>query len=121
MGVFVVIQTIPFRLWNAGLLFFERYFAGSSQKSKMDKHSKCIDYYMKHSWFKGSTCMERALVKKIFFILRGIRSTICLGLKIEGDRLIAHAWMEHESDVSQYEDAAELFVRIYPSVQIQRN
>ena len=46
-------------------------------------------------------CFEKSLAAKIMLRRRNIATKFYLGVKKEGDRFVAHAWLEHE-EASNY-------------------
>lgn len=41
-------------------------------------------------------CFERAIAAKVMLRRRKIQAKLYLGVKREGDKFVAHAWLEHE-------------------------
>lgn len=42
-------------------------------------------------------CFDRAIAGKIMLARRGLKTRLNLGLKREGSKMVAHAWLDHET------------------------
>ena len=113
--VFVVIQAIPFRYWSALLIRLEKMRTMHDNQSVLPLPDKTIDRIISSSFLKQSNCLEKALMKKIYLVYKGVPSTLCLGIMHEENRLIAHAWLLCDHEQYRAEMISDGFIQVYPS------
>jgi hypothetical protein len=107
--VYIIIHLIPFAVWK-GLLH-------TPKKVNAPQFSKRIMYLIRRSYFRTPTCLESSLVMHIILVCYGIKSSCCLGLQIENEKLVAHAWVESGGEVMGDEFPLGAYVRLYPEIE----
>lgn len=109
-----IIYLFPFGIWKRLLeeknsCIFPMYRKGDP----FDLSEKLI-LLIRRSYFHKPTCLEAALLLHFLLSCMGFRTVCCLGVAMEDEKLIAHAWVELDGKVLGHELSVASFVRVFP-------
>lgn len=79
--------------------------------------SKRIMLLIRRSLYRAPTCLESALVLRFMLTCYGINTTCCLGIQIENEKLIAHAWVMSNYEVLGDEFPLDAYVQVFPGIK----
>lgn len=79
--------------------------------------SKRIMLLIRCSLYRAPTCLESALVLRFMLTCYGINTTCCLGIQIENEKLIAHAWVMSNDEVLGDEFPLDAYVQVFPGIK----
>lgn len=115
--VYIIIHLFPFAVWKGLLVMSIPCKLHTPKKVNAPQFSKRIMYLIRRSYFRTPTCLESSLVMHIILVCYGIKSSCCLGLQIENEKLVAHAWVESGGEVMGDEFPLGAYVRLYPEIE----
>lgn len=115
--VCIIIYCFPFAVWKGLLVMSFPCKLNSAEKVNPSQLSKRIMYFIRHSYFRTPTCLESSLVMQIILTCYGIKSSCCLGLRVENEKLIAHAWVEYRGEVLGDQFPLGAYVKLFPGIK----
>jgi hypothetical protein len=79
------------------------------ERAVLRRAARCVDVAARHHLWP-MTCLRRALVLQRLLAERGLQTTLRFGVRREGERLAAHAWLEgHGLPLAEAEGIAERY------------
>ena len=115
--VYIIIHLFPFAVWKGLLVMSFPCKLNTAEKVNPPQLSKRIMYFIRRSYFRMPTCLESSLVMQIILTCYGIKSSCCLGLQIENEKLIAHAWVEYRGEVLGDQFPLGTYVKLFPGIK----
>ena len=115
--VYCIIHSFPFAVWKGLLIMRVPCKVNSPEKVNPSQLARRILYWIRRSYFRTPTCLESSLIMQIMLACYGIKSSCCLGLHIENEKLVAHAWVESNGELLGDEFPLHAYVRIFPEIK----
>lgn len=115
--VYIIIHLFPFAVWIGLLTMSFPCKVNTPEKVNPSQLSRRILYLIRRSYFRAPTCLESSLMMQTMLACYGIKSSCCLGLQIENEKLVAHAWVESGGEVIGDEFPLGTYVRLYPEIK----
>ena len=112
-----IIYFFPFSVWKRLLVFNIPCQLRINKQVNTLLLSKRIKLLIRRSLYRSPTCLESALVLRLMLACYGVNTTCCLGIQIENEKLIAHAWVMSNDEVLGDEFPLDAYVQVFPWIK----